>query len=331
MKNIDFAKERVFSGIQPTGKLHIGNYFGAIKGWLELQKINNKCVFGIVDYHALTEGPKPNDLRQRILDTAIDFLASGLDPDKSILMVQSYVPEHTELAWILNCITPISWLERVPTFKEKVQQFVPNAGLLDYPVLMASDILIYKATVVPVGQDQFPHVELAREIAGTFNALYGDTFPKPFSLPTHTPKILSLTDPEKKMSKSLGPSSYIAISDSPETIKKKLAGAVTDVGDTGAEPKSPGVANLFTLLKLFSNKKLAEFEKDYQAKKIKYSEVKQVLAKDIADYFSDFRKKREALAKNPTKVWKILEDGSKKAQVIAQKTLQEVKEKVGLR
>jgi tryptophanyl-tRNA synthetase len=313
--------------------LHIGNYFGALKKWVEFQN-SYQCVFGIVDLHALTEGPEPKKLKQNIFETALDFLAAGLDPGKSILMIQSYVPEHSELAWIFNCITPISKLERVPTFKDKALQFKNNLnmGLLDYPALMAADILIYKADAVPVGEDQMPHLELAREIARTFNNKFGQTFPEPKEILGEGARIMGLDNPEKKMSKSLGQKNYIALADSPETIKSKLASAVTDTGNDARSPKRPGVANLFTLLKLFSDKKtLANFEKDYHAKKIKYSEVKQVLAKDIAGYFSDFRKKREALAKNPAEVWKILEDGSQKAQAIARKTLQEVKEKVGLR
>lgn len=326
-------KKTIFSGIQPSGQLHIGNYFGAIKKWLELQN-QYHCVFGIVDLHALTENPDPKKLKQNIFETALDFLASGLDPKKSILMIQSYVPEHAELAWIFNCITPISKLERVPTFKDKALQFKNNLnmGLLDYPVLMASDILIYKADAVPVGEDQMPHLELAREIARTFNHKFGQTFPEPKTILGPGARIMGLDKPEKKMSKSLGPKNYIALADSPEAIKQKLASAVTDIGNDAKEPKRPGVANLFTLLKLFSDRKtLDKFEKEYHEKKIKYSELKKILAEDIAHYFKDFRKKRQALAKNPQKVWKIMEDGSKKAQALGQKTLQEVKEKVGLK
>ena len=172
------SKNIVFSGIQPSGRLHIGNYFGALDSWLKLQASKkNQCIFAVVDYHALTEGPTAKELEQRIFDTTVDFLAAGLNPEKSIIMLQSFVPEHTELAWILNCLTPVSWLERVPTFKEKAAQFSQNInmGLLDYPVLMAADILLYHATVVPVGIDQIPHLELTREIARQFNHRYGKT------------------------------------------------------------------------------------------------------------------------------------------------------------
>ncbi len=223
----------VFSGIQPSGQLHIGNYFGAISTWLKLQKAKSyNCIFAIVDYHALTEGPDPKELEQRVFDTAVDFLSAGLDPTKSIIMLQSLVPEHTDLNWILNCTTPISWLERVPTFKEKAEQFKHNLnmGLMDYPVLMAADILLYKADIVPVGLDQLPHLELAREIARGFNTRYGKILVEPKEKITPTPKIMSLTDPTKKMSKSLGLKSYIALADESETIKKKISAMPTATG-----------------------------------------------------------------------------------------------------
>jgi len=227
-------KHTVFSGIQPSGKLHIGNYFGAIRSWLELQKNPNyDCIFAIVDYHALTESPDPKELQQRIFDTTVDFLASGLDPKKSILMLQSLVPEHTELAWILNCTTSLSWLERVPTFKEKAEQFKNdlNVGLLDYPVLMAADILLYNADTVPVGHDQLAHLELAREITRSFNNKYDKILVEPNAKITPTPKIMSLNDPTKKMSKSLGEKSYIALSDEPEKIEKKIKSMPTATGN----------------------------------------------------------------------------------------------------
>ncbi|MDP2684801.1 MAG: tryptophan--tRNA ligase [bacterium] len=227
-------KHIVFSGIQPSGKLHIGNYFGAIKSWLELQKSkDHDCIFAIVDYHALTESPDPKELEQRIFDTAVDFLAAGLDPNESIIMLQSLVSEHTELAWILNCTTSLSWLQRVPTFKEKAEQFKNNlnVGLLDYPVLMAADILLYKADIVPVGHDQLAHLELAREIARSFNAKYSKVFVEPKEKITPTPKIMGLVDPTKKMSKSLGEKSYLALSDEPAIIEKKIKSMPTATGD----------------------------------------------------------------------------------------------------
>ncbi len=227
-------KHTVFSAIQPSGQLHIGNYFGAIESWLQMQQDKNyDCIFGIVDLHALTEGPEPKELEQRIFDTAVDFLAAGLDSKTSIIMLQSFVPEHTDLAWILNCTTPISWLERVPTFKDKAEQFKNNlnVGLLDYPVLMAADILLYRSDTVPVGYDQLPHLELAREIVRSFNARYGNVLIEPKAKITPTPKLMSLTDPTKKMSKSLGPKSYIALADDEKTIEKKVMAMPTLTGD----------------------------------------------------------------------------------------------------
>lgn len=227
-------KHIVFSGIKPSGQLHIGNYFGAIQTWLELQSDpNNACIFAVVDYHALTEGMSAKELNDNIFEIALDFLAAGLNPDKSTLMIQSWVPEHTDLAWILNCVTPISWLERVPTFKDSAQQFKNNLnmGLLDYPVLMAADILLYNADIVPVGQDQFAHLELAREIARAFNSKYGQTFIEPKEKITPTPKLMALTDPTKKMSKSLGPKSYIALADTADDIEQKIKSMVTITGN----------------------------------------------------------------------------------------------------
>ncbi|MFC1686966.1 tryptophan--tRNA ligase [Patescibacteria group bacterium] len=324
--------KRLVSGMQPSGQLHIGNYLGAIKNWLQLQK-THQCVFGIYDMHALTEGIKPEVLRQNIVETAIDYFAAGIDQKKSIVMVQSQVSEHTDLTWIFNCITPKSWLERVPTFKDKSQQFAKNInmGLLDYPVLMAADVLLYKAQAVPVGEDQTAHIELMREIARAFNNRYGETFPEPEMISGPGARIMSLVDPMMKMSKSRGTNHYIALADSPEVIKKKLSSAVTDTGNNATEPKRPGVANLFQLLNLFSKVETREkFDKAYHDKTIRYSEVKETLATDIADYFAEFRKKRESLAKHPEKVIKTLQEGSERARKIAQKNLQEIKEKVGL-
>jgi tryptophanyl-tRNA synthetase len=227
-------KHTVFSGIKPSGQLHLGNYFGTMQGWPKLQNNpDNDCIFAVVDYHALTEGMAAQELNGNIFEIAVDFLAAGVDPEKSTLMIQSWVPEHTELCWILNCVTPISWLERVPTFKDSAEQFKNNLnmGLLDYPVLMAADILLYNADLVPVGQDQFPHLELAREIARAFNAKYGQIFIEPKEKITPTPKLMALTDPTKKMSKSLGPKSYIALADTPAEIEQKIKSMVTMTGD----------------------------------------------------------------------------------------------------
>lgn len=320
-----------FSGIQPTGELHIGNFLGAIKNWVALQD-EYVGVFGIVDYHALTEPLNSKDMPERVLNAALDYLAAGIDPEKSILMVQSTVHEHTEFAWILNTITPVSWLQRVPTFKEKAAQFpkAVNMGLLDYPVLMAADILLYKSTIVPVGEDQLPHLELTREIARSFNARFGETFPEPEAYLGPGARVMSLTYPEKKMSKSLGSQNYIALADSPEVVRDKIAKAVTDVGPRG-KTMSPGVANLFHLLELFSTRETVEhFRKLYGEGTLMYSDLKKVLADELIKGLEHFREKRARLARKPKEVLKILEEGGKAAQKIARETLREVKEKAGL-
>lgn len=324
---------RIISGIQPSGELHIGNYLGAIKNWIELQKNSkNECFFFIADYHSITEDYDPKEKSRQIVDLAADLLALGLNPKKSVIFQQSRIPAHTDLAWIFNTITPMGELERMTQYKEKgAAQSNINAGLFDYPVLMAADILIYKAEAVPVGEDQIQHLELARETARRFNGRFGKTFPEPNSLLTETPRIMSLTDPSKKMSKSHGPKSYIALADSPETILEKIKSAVSDVG--GGEGK--GGNNLLSIFKEFAETKeekmkYEKFARAHKAGKLKYAEFKPRLAELIADYFSDYRKKRAELAENPAYVKKVLADGEKKAAIIASKTLEEVKEKIGL-
>ena len=215
---------RIFSGIRPTGDIHIGNYLGAIKQWIELQE-KNECVFCVVDLHAITTPFKPEEMQKNILESAIIYLAAGINPEKSIIFVQSQVKEHAELAWLLNTITPMGELQRMTQFKEKTKKHPEyvNAGLFDYPVLMAADILLYKTQAVPVGKDQEQHVELARSIAKKFNQKFGEIFPEPKSiLPKMGAKIMSLADPKKKMSKSDDPKSYISLFDLPEDIEKKI-------------------------------------------------------------------------------------------------------------
>ena len=219
-------RKHFFSGIQPSGRLHIGNYFGAIKQWVALQD-SYEPVFGIVDFHGMTVRYDPKDMPVRVLDAAASYLAAGLDPERSIIMLQSLVLEHVELAWILNCITPMGRLSRVPTFKDKVRQNPNNVnmGLFGYPVLMAADILLYKSEIVPVGEDQVPHLEFAREMARRFNSVFGETFPEPAEVLSKGAKIVG-TDGANKMSKSLG--NCIYLDDTDEEISKKLATAVTD-------------------------------------------------------------------------------------------------------
>lgn len=320
-------KKIVLSGFQPSGQVHLGNYLGSLKNFVALQE-NYDCFFFIADYHSISENYEPKEKQPQILDTVRAYLAAGLTPAKCTLYVQSHIPEVFELAWIFNCLTPISYLERMTQYKDKAKQQRENinAGLFDYPVLQAADILLYRANAVPVGEDQVQHVELTRQIARFFNGRFGHYFDEPEALLTKTPRVMSLNDPSKKMSKSLGEKSYIALTDEPEIIKEKIMSAVTATSGGG---QSAGVRNLFLLLKEFSNPKIyLKFEKEEKERKIKYSELKEQLSKDIANYFADFRKKCKTIKDDEVK--QVLEKGAAKARPIAQKTLREVKEKMGL-
>lgn len=323
---------RVFSGIRPSGEIHIGNYLGAIKNWVALQH-KADCVFCIVDLHAITTPYNPKKLQENILELAIAYLAAGLRPEKCIFFVQSYVKEHTELAWLLSTITPIGDLQRMTQFKEKSQKHAAavNAGLLNYPVLMAADILLYQTDVVPVGQDQKQHVELTREIARKFNRKFGKTFKLPrVQLQKIGAKIMSLQEPDKKMSKTDSPRSWVGIFDSPRQIKEKIMAAVTDSGKKIIYETShkPGISNLLTIYSLFSGKPIKKIENGFRHKG--YFEFKQALANLLGHSLSAFREKRKELLKRKSYVQKILIDGARKAEAIASATLQEVKRKMGL-
>jgi len=323
---------QILSGIQPTGKLHIGNYFGAIKQWIELQK-SNKCFFIIVDLHAITIDYNPKKVQKNILETAIDYLSAGIDPKKSLIFIQSHIKEHSELAWLLQTIAPLGQLERMTQFKEKASQQKKNinAGLFSYPVLMAADILLYKTNIVPVGEDQQQHIELTQELAKKFNNKFGQTFPIPKAqLPKTGARIMSLGDPAQKMAKSLGEQNYIALSDSPDIIRKKIKSAVTDSGREIKYNlnKKPAISNLLTIYHLFSNKSIKDLEKKYQNKN--YAEFKNDLAKVIIKGLKDFQEKRKKYKKNPKLVKKILENSKKNAQKIATETMKQVKSKMGL-
>jgi len=282
-------KKTLFSGIQPTGELHIGNYLGMLKQSVEIQH-DYDSIFSIVDYHSITEDFDPQEKKQQIFDAVVTTLACGIDPKKSILFIQSYVPEHAELAWILNCITPVNELERMTQYKDKAsrQKHNINMGLFDYPVLMAADILLYKAELVPVGDDQTQHVELARKIARKFNNKFGDFFPEPKTELTDARRIMSLTYPNKKMSKSLGSKSYIALSDSPETIKEKIKLAVTDKGKKDDEFN--GGDNLFSLLRFLSKdeKFLGNFIVNYDKENLKDK-------KKLDSFISSYEKRENKL------------------------------------
>lgn len=324
------TKQRVLSGIQPSGKLHIGNYLGAVQNWVKLQE-EYETYFTVVDMHSITADFDPKEKRQQIISTVIDLLASGIDPEKSVLFIQSQVPEHAELAWYFSSLTPVSFLERMTQFKDKSarQKDNINAGLFTYPVLQAADILLYKPFGVPVGEDQLQHLELANDIARKFNSKFGKTFDPIKPLLTKTPRVMSLLEPNKKMSKSLGDNHVINMSDESKVIEKKLARAVTDTGNE--KTLGAGTKNLFTLLEIFGDKN--EYDFYVEARKagtIKYSELKKNLAKLIAHYFADYRKKRIELENNPDYVMQVIAEGREKARAVANQTLAEVKEKIGL-
>ncbi|MBU4480718.1 tryptophan--tRNA ligase [Patescibacteria group bacterium] len=347
----------IFSAMQPTGALHLGNYLGALKNWVDLQNSGDyNCIFGIVDLHAMTIDYDPKKMPDNIVNLAIDYLACGIDPKKSLIFIQSHLPEHTELAWILNCLTPIAELERMTQYKDKSLQHKHNinAGLFDYPVLMTADILLYKADTVPVGEDQIQHVEFSRIIARKFNNKFGKTFPEPKALLTKSARLMSLVEPTKKMSKSYGDKHCIFLTDSPKDIKKKIASAVTDSGPSPArlsratcpEPSqgksregegsrvgsSPGVQNLFDMLKIFApvnvHKQLMDQHKNGA---LKYVDLKTTLTDAVIKHLKPIQVKRKEFEQNRGQIGEVLVEGAEKAQEIAKKTMGEVRKKVGIR
>ncbi len=323
---------RIFSGIQPTGELHIGNYLGAVRNWIELQN-TGECLFCVVDLHALTVTQKPEEFRKAILNKVIELLALGIDPEKCTLFIQSQVKEHTELAWILNTLAPLGDLERMTQFKDKSKKNKENInmGLLDYPVLMASDILLYKTEAVPVGQDQTQHLELARNLAKKFNALYGHTFTEPKTLLRETgAKIMSLQDPKKKMSKSDGAQTAIGIFDEPSSIEEKISHAVTDTGkEVRFDPeKKPGISNLLTIYSLMSNEPVKMLEKKFKGKG--YATFKKDLTDLLVSMLEPFRKKKKELKARELYVQEILRQGASRARSIASSTMEDVRAKIGL-
>jgi len=323
-------KPILFSGIKPTGRPHIGNYLGALKNWVELQHTYN-CIYSIADYHTLTIDIKPVELTSNILALAKTLLAIGIDPNKSTLFIQSHVPEHTELAWIFNCLTPIAEMERMTQYKDKAKQHKKNInmGLFDYPALMAADILLYKASMVPVGEDQLQHLELTRIIAKKFNNRYGKYFTEPQAIITKAKRIMSLADPTKKMSKELGENSYISLIDSPEQIRKKVMKAVTETSTDRSGKMSAGVLNLIELLNHFDNEKAhLEYKNLYKQGTIKYSELKQAVADTLITYLKPIAEKYHNIS--DIEVKNILRAGAVEAKKIAQKNLQEIKNIIGL-
>lgn len=325
------SKPTIVSGIQPTGTLHLGNYLGMLKQSVELQNSGKyDCFYMIVDLHAMTQKFTAEEMSSRTFDVAVDLLAAGIDPERSIIFAQSQVLEHTNLAWIFNCITSMGELERMVGYKEKVTEgHVPNVGLFDYPVLMAADILLYKAEVIPVGDDQRQHIELARTIVRSFNSKFGETFREPKAVTAKTQRVMSLSDPLKKMSKSM-PAGCVFLLDTPPDIRKKVMAAVTDSDSKiGYDPeKRPGISNLILLYSEFTGTSIEETVAKF--KDAKYSEFKSALAEAIISALDPIQKRRAEILKDRKKVKAILKDGAKRAHAVAKKTMKEVRKKVGL-
>ncbi|PJE64378.1 MAG: tryptophan--tRNA ligase [Candidatus Ryanbacteria bacterium CG10_big_fil_rev_8_21_14_0_10_43_42] len=324
-------KKTFLSGIKPSGEIHIGNYFGATKQWVNMQRDYDAYIM-VADLHAITEPQDPETLRRHTLETVASLIAMGIDPDTSTLFVQSHVPEHAELMWIFSTITAMGDLERMVVYKEKREEGKEaTAGLFMYPVLQSADILIYKADTVPVGKDQIQHVELTRETARRFNTRFGELFPltEPHVL-TDRSKILSLQDPSKKMSKSHGSNTYIGLFDEPDNIRKKIQSAVTDSGsDIVSNPQMrPGLANLIAIYSLCTGKDTATIEAEFSGKG--YKEFKEALGDTLVSYLAPLREKQTELLSDPTTLHSILEKGTEKARTVAGKTLREVYDKVGL-
>jgi len=323
----------IFSGVQPSGNLTIGNYIGAISQWVEMQD-KYRCIFSIVDYHAITVKYQPEELKKRILEITKIYLAAGIDPKKSIVFQQSSVPEHTELAWILNCNgVYMADLKKMTQFKDKAgeKQDAVSVGLFTYPVLMAADILLYDTQAVPVGDDQKQHVELARDIAKRFNNQYGPSLVVPEAMVRKEgARIMSLSDPSKKMSKSdSNANSYISLLDEIAVAKKKIMKAVTDSGtDIDYDPANrPALANLLTIYAQLGNRQIPRLVKDYQGKG--YGEFKQDLAEVVAKFLIDFQNKFNNISDEEAKA--VLENGRQQAAALARAKMEKIRQVIGVR
>jgi len=323
------ARPRIFSGIQPSGIVHLGNELGAVRNYVRLQS-EYEAIYCIVDYHALTSTHDADVLRTRTREMAASLLALGLDPDRCTLFVQSHRPEVTELAWLLATVTPVSWLERTPTYKEKREQQADdvNHGLLTYPVLQAADIVIYKASLVPVGKDQAAHLELSREIVRAFNSRYGETFPEPQAVFTEAPTVLG-TDGVKKMSKSVG--NTIDVLAPPEVIRKQVMSMVTDTKRVlRTDPGRPEVCNVCQLQRSFGD----DYESLWDGERTARTgcvDMKKILSERIIARYADARERYLALMADPDQVDGILAAGAERIRPIAEATMAEVREKMGLR
>ena len=332
MRELEFdMKKRVLSGVQPTGNLHIGNYLGALKNWTKIQ-YDYESIFCIVDLHAITVYQAPEELKGKILEIAAIFLACGIDPKHSTVVVQSAVSGHAELSWLLTCVTPVGWLERMTQYKSKaIAQETILSGLMQYPVLMAADILLYQASVVPVGDDQSQHLELTRDIAQRFNSLYGETFVMPETkLPTVGARVMGLDEPDKKMSKSaVGSGHAIALLDPPDVIRKKLSRATTDSNPhVDFETMGPGVQNLLAIYQAFSE----TTEDAMQAKfaGMRYGDLKKTVAEMVVSHLEPIQQRYREITADPAYLAGILEEGRARVAPIAAATLRLTKQRMGV-
>ncbi|OPZ77787.1 MAG: Tryptophan--tRNA ligase [Actinobacteria bacterium ADurb.Bin444] len=317
---------RVLSGIQPSGRLHIGNYFGALRQHLALQE-DNECLYFMASYHALTTVQDPGEMRQNTLDVALDYLTLGLDPTRTLLFRQQDVPEVTELTWIFSCVTPMGLLERAHSYKDKVGRgIMPNVGLFSYPILMAADILIYRSNLVPVGMDQKQHIEITRDIASKFNSRFGDIFPLPDGYILEETAVVPGVD-GRKMSKSYG--NEIEIFDEGSSLKRRVMSIVTDSTPV-EEPKDPETSTPFLLLKLVSSPEEAEYWADrYRAGGMGYGEVKKRLLELLNEFFGPLRDRRRELARDSAYVEDVLRESGRKARSLAHQTMELVREATG--
>lgn len=323
-------RKRIFSGIQPSGTIHIGNYFGAIENWVRLMK-DYECFFGIVDYHAITMSFDPALMQKRIWEAALDNIAAGLDPARCTIFVQSHVPEHTEICWLLNCVTPMGELGRMTQFKEKSERERENvtAGLLNYPILQAADILIYKAAAVPVGEDQAQHLELAREIARRFNSRFGDYFPEPQTLIGRGARVMGI-DGGAKMSKSL--ENTIGVTEEPDAIWEKLRPAKTDEArKRRSDPGNPDRCNIFSYHKLVTPEgEIREVVEGCTTAGIGCLDCKKIFFNNLRKVLDPIRERRQALERDPEAVREALREGAVRARAIAQDTVRGAKKLMGL-
>ena len=322
------GQDRVFAGIRCTGRQHIGNYLGAIQNFVALQD-KYECVYSIVDLHSLTTLTDTEELQDNVRETALDLLASGIRPEETILYAQSHVPEISELHLLLSMVTPIGRLMNVPTFKEKAKAQPENVnyGLVGYPVLQTADIVLYRANKVPVGEDQLPHLELAREIVRRFNNIFGDTFPEPEAELTSAPMVLGFDN--RKMSKSYGNSLDMAAT--PEETFQAIRTAITDPQRVRRnDPGRPEVCNVYTLHGFFGPEKQPEINSACRSAEIGCVDCKKMLSESVNDYFGPIRARREELSANPEAVDEILIDGARRARVIASEVLADVKDAIGL-